>query len=163
MSALRKTTATICIASLCLLAGMPASAQHRGGHGGGYGGGYSHGYSHGGGPRVGIYIRPPVYAPYYHSPPRYYYPRPPVVYAPQLIYAPPVGYPPAVVYSTPAAPPVYVERNDLPPAPLASAPAVPPPADWWYFCADSGTYYPYVTQCASPWERVSPQPPGASR
>ena len=29
---------------------------------------------------------------------------------------------------------------------------------YWYFCPDSQTYYPYVKQCASPWHRVAPQP-----
>jgi len=29
---------------------------------------------------------------------------------------------------------------------------------YWYFCPDSDTYYPYVKQCASPWHRVEPQP-----
>ena len=30
---------------------------------------------------------------------------------------------------------------------------------WWYYCADSQTYFPYVQQCASEWQRVLPQPP----
>lgn len=30
---------------------------------------------------------------------------------------------------------------------------------YWYFCPDSNTYYPYVNRCASPWHRVAPQPP----
>lgn len=29
---------------------------------------------------------------------------------------------------------------------------------YWYFCPDTETYYPYVKQCASPWHRVAPQP-----
>ena len=29
---------------------------------------------------------------------------------------------------------------------------------YWYYCPDSQTYYPYVKQCASPWHRVAPQP-----
>lgn len=29
---------------------------------------------------------------------------------------------------------------------------------YWYFCPDSNTYYPYVNRCASPWHRVAPQP-----
>jgi hypothetical protein len=69
-------------------------------------------------------------------PPAYYYPPPPVYY-----------YPPAVA----AAPPVYVER---------SAPQyVPPPDSSWYYCPDSKTYYPYVKDCASPWQRVPSRPP----
>jgi hypothetical protein len=30
---------------------------------------------------------------------------------------------------------------------------------YWYFCPDSKTYYPYVKQCASPWQRVVPHSP----
>ena len=29
---------------------------------------------------------------------------------------------------------------------------------YWYFCPDSNTYYPYVKECASPWQRVEPKP-----
>ena len=29
---------------------------------------------------------------------------------------------------------------------------------YWYFCPDSQSYYPYVKQCASPWQRVEPKP-----
>jgi hypothetical protein len=47
-------------------------------------------------------------------------------------------------------PTVYVERD---------ADGVERDADqYWYFCPDSNTYYPYVKQCASPWHRVAPQP-----
>jgi hypothetical protein len=47
-------------------------------------------------------------------------------------------------------PTVYVEKD---------ADGVERDADqYWYFCPDSETYYPYVKQCASPWHRVAPQP-----
>ena len=75
----------------------------------------------------------PLYAPYY--PPAYY-------------------YPPAVV-TAPAAPTVYVERPQA--APIGQAQSQ---EQWWYYCADSKTYYPYVQSCASDWQRVSPRPPG---
>ncbi|MDB5927157.1 MAG: hypothetical protein JWN13_6093 [Betaproteobacteria bacterium] len=71
-------------------------------------------------------------------PPPYYYP-PPAYYAP----------PPVVV---PTAPPVYVERT---PAESGS-----PSESWWYYCSESKAYYPYVTECPSPWQRVPPRPPG---
>jgi len=59
-----------------------------------------------------------------------YYP-PPVYYNPPMVYAPPpVYYPPA--------PPQYVERDD----------------GYWYFCAPLDAYYPDVTQCPDPWQRV---------
>ena len=81
---------------------------------------------------VGIWFGAPLfYAPYYYYP-RYY-------------------YPPAVVYGGPASAPVYIEQSGAPAAPAQSASA------YWYFCRDTQTYYPYVQQCASPWERVTPQ------
>lgn len=164
----------------------PATAMadrgHRGhGHGHGHGGG-SHWQGGHGGPRLSIHLGAPFYGPQYYVPPRVhyapppvyyappqvYYAPPPVYYAPRVIYsaplsfAPPVAYVPPVVYSSRGhAPPVYVERNDL----GAVAPAPAPSADkaFWYFCTDSNTYYPYVTQCATPWERVLPTPPSAGR
>jgi len=38
---------------------------------------------------------------------------------------------------------------------------VPAPEDdgYWYYCRDSRSFYPYVSQCASEWERVPPSPP----
>jgi len=93
---------------------------------------------------VGIFFGAPVY-PYY-SP--YYYPR---------YYYPPAYYPPAV-----AAPPVYIEQSIAPAAPAPAAPSAQNSGAYWYYCADSRTYYPYVQQCASPWQQVVPQstPPG---
>ncbi|HYC48549.1 MAG TPA: hypothetical protein VED01_24000 [Burkholderiales bacterium] len=86
------------------------------------------------GVRFGIGIGFPIFPPaYYYPPPAYYYP-PPVVVAP-------------------SPPPVYVERSDQA--------AAPPPEHYWYYCADSQAYYPYVKQCASTWQRVTPTPPGA--
>jgi hypothetical protein len=76
----------------------------------------------------------------------------PFWYPPPYYYAPRYYYPPAVVVPAPVAPPVYVERS---PAGDAAAPAESSGA-YWYYCRDSQTYYPYVQQCASPWERVVP-------
>jgi hypothetical protein len=84
--------------------------------------------------RVGVFVGAPIF-PYYYSP--YYYPR--------------YYYPPAVVVP-PASPPVYIEQGS---APGAAAPAAQ--SAYWYFCQDSQTYYPYVQQCASPWQQVAPQ------
>ncbi len=63
---------------------------------------------------------------------------PPYYYAP-----PPVYYPAPVIVQSP--PPVFT-----PPAPPAEA--------WWYYCAESRTYYPYVQSCPGGWQRVSPVP-----
>jgi hypothetical protein len=83
---------------------------------------------------VGIWFTVP--GPLFYPAP-YYYPR---------------YYPPAVVVPAPVAPPVYVERS---PVDDSAAPAESSAA-YWYFCRDTQTYYPYVQQCASPWERVVP-------
>ena len=54
-------------------------------------------------------------------------------------------YSPAPVYYAP--PPVYME----PPAPQEN---------YWYYCAPSRAYYPYVQDCPGGWQRVAPQPAG---
>ena len=89
------------------------------------------------GASVGFFFAPaPLFYPYYY--PRYYHP-----------------YPPAVVIPAPSSSPVYIEQ------PQGAAPTVSSPAQasgaYWYFCRDTRTYYPYVQQCASPWEQVVPQ------
>lgn len=96
----------------------------------------AHPYYHGGGYRrshvdFGIVIG----GPGYWYPPSYYYPG--------------YYYPPAVVMPAPAAPPTYIEQN---PAPAATD-------NYWYYCAGSNTYYPYVKACPGGWQRVAPQPP----
>ncbi len=100
------------------------------------------GYHHHRGGRVqfGITLGAPLWYPgpyYYHPYPGYAYP----------------AYPPAVVVRPP--PTVYVEREDQ----VAVEQQVPPARiQYWYFCRDSETYYPYVKECPSPWERVPARP-----
>lgn len=67
-------------------------------------------------------------------------------------YTPPpyYSYPPSVVV-VPSAPQTYIERGGAAPA--------PEPQAYWYYCADSGMYYPYVKHCPGGWQRVAPQPP----
>jgi hypothetical protein len=89
---------------------------------------------HDGHVRFGVTLGVPLYAPGYYSP---YYGYPYPAYA----------YPPVVVQS---APPVYVEQS---PARAAPAPA------YWYYCAESKSYYPYVSECPAGWQRVPAQPP----
>ena len=86
---------------------------------------------------VGIFfgVPAPVFYPRYHYYPHYY-------------------YPPAVLVPAPASPPVYIEQAQGG-APPVSSPAEGSPA-YWYFCRDTRTYYPYVQQCATPWEQVVP-------
>ena len=84
------------------------------------------------GVRFGFHFGFPLYAPVWSYP------------APAYYYAPPV-------VTVPAAPSVYIERGDLQ--------AAPAPEHYWYYCPDSKTYYPYVQNCTSSWQRVSPRPP----
>lgn len=89
-------------------------------------------YHHGSGHgHFGVYIDP--WGPWFYPPALYY---------------PPAYYPQVIVQQ----PPVYVEQS----AP-ASAPATP--AYYWYYCAASQTYYPYVKECPAGWQKVVPQPP----
>lgn len=59
-------------------------------------------------------------------------------------YYPYYAYPPVVT-----TPPVYIERGDSPAA----------TENWWNYCPESKSYYPYVRECPGGWERVSPVPP----
>ncbi|MEA3152875.1 MAG: hypothetical protein QOK44_464 [Betaproteobacteria bacterium] len=129
-------TALISMAALCGIASAVA-ADARGG------------FHHRGGVGVGVFIGAPLY-PYYY--PRYYYP--PAYYPPAYYPGPYAYYPPAV--AAPAAPPVYIEQAP----PTAGSPSAPSQAagSYWYYCRDSQAYYPYVQQCASPWQQVAPQP-----
>ena len=58
-------------------------------------------------------------------------------------------YPPVVV-----ADPLYSQ-----PSPVVQ---VPSPQTYWYYCRESNSYYPYVSQCPGGWEQVTPQPPAPS-
>jgi len=51
--------------------------------------------------------------------------------------------PPPVLYQTPT---VYV-------------PAPAPAPGYWYYCAASQAYYPYVQECPGGWTPVLPTPP----
>ena len=57
-------------------------------------------------------------------------------------------YPPVIIER---APPVYIEQPQAVPQPA------PQPA-YWYYCAESNNYYPYVQRCPSGWDRIEPQP-----
>jgi hypothetical protein len=88
------------------------------------------------GPRHGGHVRFGVVigAPaYWYYPPPYYY------------------YPPVAVVPSP--PPVYVERTDLQSPERASS--------YWYYCPDTNSYYPYVKECPSPWQRIEPRAPNS--
>ena len=86
---------------------------------------------------VGLYLGVPYSYPYYPFPyyPYSYYP-PPVVVAPE-----------------PAQSLVYIEQ-----VPSVTQ-QILPESYYWYYCEKSETYYPYVKECPSGWQRVSPTPP----
>ena len=74
----------------------------------------------------------------------------PYYYPPYYHYYPPYYPAPVVVQTQPA---VYLEHS-----PVQFAPQ--PAQHYWYYCADSRAYYPYVKDCPGGWQRVSPQPQG---
>jgi hypothetical protein len=119
-----KWVASLLLAAAALLGAAPAFA---------HGGGRVH---FGIGLNFGPYWGGPYWGPGWYYPPPYYYPP---------------YYPPAVVVAPPAAPPVYVERNDQP----AQA------QGYWYYCESSRGYYPYVKECPGGWKAVPPAPPPA--
>ena len=129
-----KTTKTV-LALVIALAGFTlaesalAGGYYRGGYYGGYRGYY--------GPRVTVGFG--FGYPYGYG---YGYP----YYAPYSYYPPYAS--PVVVQQQPT---TYVEQ----PAQQAQPQY---PAGYWYYCNDSRAYYPYVKECPSAWQRVSPQP-----
>jgi hypothetical protein len=89
------------------------------------------GHSHIG---IGLHFGVPIGGwGYYYPPPYYYYPP----YYPQTVVVP-------------AQPQVYIEQG--------GQSAAPPAQGYWYYCADSRAYYPYVKDCPGGWQRVAPQP-----
>ena len=113
------------------------SGHGGGGHGGnGHGGGY-HGHGYRGG--VGFYFGVPYYGwPY----PPYGY------YDPYGYYGPDDADYPGTDAPPPGPPPDEGQ---------AAVPAQP----MWYYCAPSKGYYPYVQNCAAPWQAVPATPPPA--
>jgi len=91
----------------------------------------------GGHVHFGVSIGVPLGAPYYYGPG--YYPDP-------------YYYDPPQVVVVPASPPTYVERGD-------EERQDEPSSAYWYYCAESKAYYPYVKHCPGGWQRVAPQPP----
>ena len=83
----------------------------------------------GGHVHFGVVIGAPFY-PWWYYPPYYY-------------------YPPVTV---PAAPTTYIEQGSPQSAQKRQS------QGYWYYCAESKTYYPYVKECPAGWQRVAPQP-----
>ena len=101
----------------------------------------------------------------------------PRAYSTAYPYAYPYAYPNSYPYAYPNAypyqaygpyayaPPVYVQEQGVVYMEPMQAPeqAQQPSAlvqqqAYWYYCEDTGTYYPYAQNCASPWARVIPYP-----
>ena len=103
---------------------------------------WADGRHHHGGSSVGIYVGPgffwgpPVYRPYYPRP--YYYPGPYYDVAPVIV--------------QPAPPPVYIEQSSVITEQTQEA------TNYWYYCRESKTYYPYVKECRGEWQKVLPTP-----
>ena len=91
---------------------------------------------------VGVVVGP-MWGPWY-SPPAYYYPP---YYQP---YYP--SYQPVIIQR---APQMYIEQY----APAPDAAPAPNAGNYWYYCAASKAYYPYVNECPGGWQKVAPQPP----
>lgn len=106
------------------------------GHGYGHGYGYGYGYGRAGAFFGGALVAGALLSPWYYSP----------------YYA--ASYPTVVEVSPPQM--VYMEQAQ------AVAPAASDAGSWWYFCNDTRAYYPYVRECASPWQRVAPSPAPAA-
>lgn len=117
---------------------------HPPGHRGGWRGG------------VGVYFGGPFYGP-----------PPPFAYSYGYPYAYPYVYspPPQVIVTQPPQPQVYIEQGSgtvsPAPAPAPSAPAASADnaQNYWYYCEQSDSYYPYVKECPAGWKQVTPTPP----
>ena len=83
-----------------------------------------------------------------HRPPRFFQPHP--FHAGFIAWAPP----PTIIIPAPAPAPVYIQRAPVAPAP--AAPTLDP--GYWYYCAESGGYYPYVDRCSGSWIKTPPRP-----
>ena len=144
----RNIVLSAAVAALFAASGSALAQRHGGGHGGHWGGGHwgGHGWGWGAGAVIGsAVVAGALLSPWYYRP--YYYPAYYPAYYPEY-------YPTTVVETAPT---VYYQQ---PSAPAAVAPGAPADSgNWWYYCNESKTYYPYVRECASQWQRVAPQAP----
>lgn len=72
------------------------------------------------------------------------------VVGPSWYYYPAPVYP----YPNPYVPPVVINTTPAQPGPA--------PAQYWYYCAASKAYYPYVAECPGGWQPVPVTPPAAT-
>jgi len=146
----RKAVIGLIIVALALLTSEAAMAQRRGARGG-HGGHFGQGRAH-----FGLYVAPPI-APLWHGPSIMYRPYPPEYYFGVYPGYYPESYPPT--FASRVGPPIYIERPVPAPSGSQTGVSAAPPGVWWYYCDDSKSYYPNVSQCAVPWQLVPPTPP----
>ncbi len=83
---------------------------------------------------------------------------PRVFFGPRVFVGPlfvgPAYYPPPVYYPAP----VYAGPVVVPQETPAYAQSSGAPTQYWYYCPDNRTYYPYTQQCPSGWLQVVPSP-----
>lgn len=171
-----KTTRLAVLAMIILLAApLPAMARHggwgggrsgwhAGGHGRHWGGrGWRRGrYRHGGRihrwgfGRGGWLSFPGLYYPYSYYPYSYY----PYNYYPYMYYPYTNTYSPPTVEQ--GYPPVVAQQGPPPPGKSNAMPGTPTP-QYWYYCAASKGYYPYVSSCSGGWQKVPATPPDAAQ
>lgn len=89
---------------------------------------------------VGVVVGVPLWGHGYYGPAYY-----PPAYYPPAYYPPPTYYSPPPVYVQ-SAPPVYVQQNT-------------DANNYWYYCKESKSYYPYAQTCPSNWMKVIPNGP----
>lgn len=163
---LGRIPALIKVFALAAMLGTAAGpALARGGGGGGHGGGWGGGGWHGGGWGWGggccwggwgwgwgWGVGVGLYAPYWGYPyAAYPYSYPAYAYAPGYPAAAAPAYPAAAAPAYPAAAP--------PPAAMVAAPPPSQAESFWYYCRASKSYYPYVSSCGGPWQKVPTIPP----
>lgn len=144
------------VAAAAVAVGLMAVAESASAGGGRYG--YGHGGHHHHGARFSFgFWGGPFWGPGYWGP-GYWGPG----YWGSSYWGPGYSYSPAVVYA-PAEPRVWVEgeQSSATPVPPVTSNTNPNAQQWWYWCASSHGYYPYVSTCAEGWQRVAPQPQGA--
>ena len=126
----RLIPALLAALSLGFSAGAMADDRYHGWDGGHHGNGYGHyHHDHGYHSNFSLVFGAPLYWPSYYS--SYgWYPRSPVI-----------------VQQVPV---TYVQR-EAPPAPARAQ------SEYWYYCPDTRTYYPYAQTCPSEWLQVVPQ------
>ena len=107
------------------------------------------------GPRyvVGLNFGFPIagYPYLYPYPYSYYYPPYPYYYPASYTYLPA----PVVIQQRPT---VYIEQQPAPQPQFQPQTQQQAGAGYWYYCAESRLYYPYVRECPAGWQRVAPQP-----